>query len=487
MLKYLDQFLNKITMYKLALYSLMAVSLIAVGMGFSGYLPYSGTDLLIGFLVYPAACYIWNYALAYLLKAPATADSAPITGYILFLIMAPVGLGQLWLPWLISLVAMASKYVLAWKKKHVFNPAAVAAVVMGFTPFAAIWWVASPKLFWLVLIMGFLLVRKTRRFSIVFASWLGFFITYFLAFRPEDPLNAVAQAFLSWPILFFSTVMLTEPSTLPPKQWQRLTEGFVIGLFLGNPLHVFGNLFTTPELMLCLGNIYSFFMGLKMKAKMALVEAKQLASDAVEFAFRPDRKLSFEAGQYLEWSLPHDPQDQRGIRRYFTVSSAPQDELVKVGVRFSEKSSTFKKYLKNLKQGDWLYAGNTTGDFTLPAKQQKLGFVAGGIGITPFMSMIREAVMQNRKLDAVLFYANKSDDVPYRAELDEAQQKIGLKVVYVIDGMITPELLHQHAADTKGRRWYLSGPNAMVDAYKALIKKEGVSPFRIRTDYFPGY
>jgi ferredoxin-NADP reductase len=502
MIKTIDRWLNKFTMYRVAMYGLVFIAFCAVVLGFLGKMPYTGWQLFVAAWLFPLFCFGINWVFAKFFNAPATIESSIITGLILFCLMAPAAtFQQAAIIFLIALVAMASKYLFAWHRKHLFNPAAFAAVVFGFTQnYGAQWWVANPWMLLPVLVVGLLIARKTRRFHVVFACAVGFIISWFLFNGFGEPFDSAVSVLTSWPVVFFSTIMLTEPSTLPPKHNQRLAYGFVIGMFLAYPFQLVGQVFTTPEVILVAANIVSFFLGMKNKVKMKLEEKIQLTKDTVEFIFKPEMPLHYQAGQYLEWSLPHANQDLRGIRRYFTVSSAPSDSHVSVATRFSTPSSSFKQYLQNMKVGDELFAGNLSGDFVLPRnKSEKLVFIAGGVGITPFVSMIRQLMMAKQKTEIVLFYANKTNQIAYVDLLKQAEHEIGLKVVSIVDvgdphsdfvsekGYVNAEMIKKYAPDFASRHFYLSGPNMMVDNYKKLIKGMGIKTSRIKTDYFPGF
>ena len=226
-----------------------------------------------------------------------------------------------------------------------FNPSAFAAAVFGFTSAGVSWWITDLYMLPVVSLVGLLILRKTRRFYIFFSFLLGFFVTYFIYYGSYDFVESIQNAFFFWPIMFFGTVMLIEPTTLPPRIRQQIMYGFLIGIFLGNPVKIIGGVYTSPEITLVLANIASFALGLKRKIKMAFYDKLELAKNCYEFIFRPDQVIKFRAGQYLEWSLPHVHQDARGIRRYFTIASAPNDEFVKLGIKFNDYSSSFKKYL----------------------------------------------------------------------------------------------------------------------------------------------
>jgi ferredoxin-NADP reductase len=144
-------------------------------------------------------------------------------------------------------------------------------------------------------------------------------------------------------------------------------------------------------------------------------------------------------------------------------------------------------------------AASLSGHFTLPKNQgQKLIVIAGGIGITPFRSMLKYLVDRNEKRDIVLFYANKSaDEIAYLDVFSEAQKKLGVKVVYTLTDQVPPNwsgrtgridanMIKLEVPDYLDRYFYLSGSHAMVVAYEQVLKELGIKKNQIIKDYFPG-
>ena len=173
-----------------------------------------------------------------------------------------------------------------------------------------------------------------------------------------------------------------------------------------------------------------------------------------------------------------------------------------MGVKFYEPASRFKSVLGTMKPGDTMIASQLSGDFTLPSDpSQKLALIAGGIGITPFRSMIKNLVDSNQSRDLKLIYSNRhAEDVAYTEVFNEAQKKLGIPTVYALTdiekvpagwpghvGAVNEELIRQELPDFKERMFYLSGPHAMVVTFEGLLKGMGVPPRQIRCDYFPGF
>lgn len=486
-MKSIDRFLNGITMYRLVFYGLLLMAVYAIVLGFAGVLSFGGLHLLLSLALLIAVCGIVNWFFSILLKAPMNTESFMITGLILFFIMLPASNAHDALILLIAgAVAMASKYILAIKRKHLFNPAAVAAVLLGvFGIGNAFWWVATWPMLPVTLIVGLLLVRKINRFSmfLVFLAVSSVIIAY--------QNGSLGVLYTSWPILFFGTIMLTEPLTTPPTRRLQMIYAGIVAVLFSVQFHI-GPFYSSPELALVLGNIFSYIVSSKQKLRMRYVSMHPIASNQYEFIFAPDERLRFTSGQYMEWTLPRWGGDIRGNRRYFTIASSPGESDVRIGVRVTPGGSSFKKSLMSLKTGDTLIASGVTGEFTLPPDTSTgLVFIAGGIGITPFVSMIRSMLAAKQRRDVTLFYSTVSEgEQAYSDVLDTAVHEINLKLVRVVtgtSGYITAEMVSRQVPDWSKRLFYLSGPDSMVNNYEQLLKTLGLQGTRIRKDYFPGY
>lgn len=501
-MKWLEKLLDRHTMYRVVLTVLLGWVAASFVLSLLKLVSFSVVELVSTLLTLLIASMAAHYIFKLLFRAPANLDSTLITSLILFFLFLPttvpvelVGIA------LAALIAVGGKYLLSFKKLHLFNPAALAALVVGFTQlnFAA-WWVATPYLFPLVLIGGFLVAKKIRRLPMVYYGLATSFLVFVLVQALKGPLSFgdLQFFFLATPIVFFLTVMVTEPLSTPGTKKLQVLYAMVAGGLTSLPF-AFGPLFTnSPELALLIANLVFYPSTLRGRLVMTLVSVSEVAKNTLEYSFKPSQKFNFKAGQYLEWTLPHKKYDKRGIRRYFTIASAPSEETVMLTVRTVESGSSFKNKLRDLNPGDKLYATQRSGDFTLPndSEKYKYIFIAGGIGVTPFRSIVKEMMNQGKNLDAVLFYANKNvEDIAY-ADLFREAKDVGLEFVPLLDnppeiwdgekGFIDDQILKRHAPDFKERITYISGPPPMVNAYKKLLLGLGVKSDHIKTDYFPG-
>lgn len=503
----IDEILNATTMYRVVLYYLLTLLVLAFAVSFTGLLPFQPIDLVISSSVFILLAWSVNIGLSYFFKAPANIESSLITGSILSLIFTPRPLTeyQVFLPavFAIAIFAMASKYLLSIEYKHIFNPVIIGAIVSSFVlKVSASWWIGSTVMLPAVIFGGLLIVRKIRRadiaFSFIIAALLG---TILYGAEPGFRMEIIKETLINSPLFFFAFVMITEPLTTPPTRDLRIIYGALTG-FLFVPLAHFGPLYSTPELALLLGNLFSYLVSPKDKLVLTLDRKEQVTPTVYDFIFTHSHQdFTFAPGQYVEWTLGHHSPDNRGNRRYFTLASSPTENEIHLGVKFYEPASTFKRALSAMKPGDTIVASQLAGDFILPKdKHKKLAFIAGGVGITPFRSMIKYLTDTNDTRDAVLYYSVRTlDEAGFKPLFDEATQKIGLKAVYAVTvtddktpswcapGFVDEKLIASQTPDYKERTFYISGPHVMVDATLKTLTKMGVPRTQIHTDFFPGF
>ena len=504
MLKKIDDFLNKTTMYRLTLYCVSFLWALAFIFSVFGILHYSPIYLIGCLIVSFVVCFLTNELFAKIYEAPTNRESVYITAFILASIVAPVLASKnIYFLILAGVIAMASKYILAIGKKHIFNPAAIGVGLASLLMInqAATWWMGTLYMAPFVLIAGILIARKIRRFDLLlsfFASSFIFIVGYGI-YEKQTLLSAISGAIFDSPILYLGSIMLTEPMTTPPTKKLRIIYGSLVG-FLNAPFIGFGSFYTTPEIALALGNIYSYLVSSKEKLVLRLKEKVKIANDTYDFIFSADKNLKFKPGQYLEWTLGHPStllrggikMDNRGMRRYFTIASSPTENEIIMGVKFYDKPSTYKQSLIGLKKDGIVVASQLAGDFTLPEdKSKKLVFIAGGIGITPFRSMIKYLTDKNEKRDIVIFYSNKTaGDIAYKDIFDEAEKKLGIKTIYHLTdekGFLNHKIIEQYVPDFKERMFYISGPRSMILTFQKALKEAGIHKSHIKTDFFPGF
>jgi len=467
-------------MYWLMLYYLLFLVVIAAVLSFFKLLPYNGVDILLSAFYLVSICKLSNYIFARILKVKTNTESSIITGFILSLIFGPAPLLTNLIPLTAApILAMASKYLITFRGRHIFNPAAFGAVASAaLFGNGASWWLAGYAVAPFIILGGLLILKKIRRFEMA-----GVFLLFYIISNPQNILSIPSS-----PILFFSLVMLVEPLTSPFKKLHQIIYAVLLVVLF----YLLGNVIPYPlEASLLIGNIFAFIVNKSFRQVMVLKKKEKLSKDVYGFWFEPFKKFEFKPGQFLEWTLSHSKPDSRGVRRFFSIASSPTEDLVLLASKFYEKPSTFKQALLKMEVGQEIIVSDLAGEFTLPNKLDiKLCFIAGGIGITPFRSMAK-FVTDNREVrDAILLFSNKAkEDIVFEDTLKKAEP-LGLKTIYINtdkDGYIDEKLIKEKVHDFKDRTFYISGPEPMVETFEKLLYKMGISRKNIKRDYFPGY
>ena len=223
--------------------------------------------------------------------------------------------------------------------------------------------------------------------------------------------------------------------------------------------------------------------------KLKLIEKKQETNNVFSFIFQPPKPVSWQAGQYVFYKLPHDNPDDRGDTRIFTISSPPYQERIMITTRFFfQESSSFKKALFSKEVGDSIEALRIQGHFTVEEPNKKLVFIAGGIGITPFHSILLELENRNNIKDIILIYSNRNEEsVVFKETMDRLEKKFqGIKINYIYSPQrCNKELIKDSVPDIYERIFYLSGPIRMVRSVEEALEELNVNIENIKKDYFP--
>ncbi|KKP80720.1 MAG: hypothetical protein UR81_C0018G0010 [Candidatus Levybacteria bacterium GW2011_GWB1_35_5] len=222
--------------------------------------------------------------------------------------------------------------------------------------------------------------------------------------------------------------------------------------------------------------------------KLTLKAKKPLVSNTKSFVFKPEKNINWTAGQYLIYSLSHKSQDLRGKMRFFTISSSPFQKHITITTKIIKTASSFKRALDNLKIEDQIEAKGPDGDFVIDNPKKHFVFIAGGIGITPFISIIRQLNFEKKPINVNLLYANKTNAVLFKKELDGiAWEHKEFKINYYISPKRIDENALAEFIKNKKTVFYISGPDPMVDGITKLLFDLGISEENIKQDYFSGY
>ena len=236
-----------------------------------------------------------------------------------------------------------------------------------------------------------------------------------------------------------------------------------------------------------------------MRARVA--EKREVAKGTLLVLFDLlGEEVEFTPGQYFFVTLLDPPyDDERGARRHFSVVTSP-NERGRLGFCTRLRDSAFKRSLVELPIGAEVEVEQPKGSFLLPEDTtQPYVFLAGGIGITVFRSMLRYIAEEDLPHRVTLIYSNRDrDSTPFLDELSELEQtRDTFQLVLTMTDdpswsgetrRIGPELLRHHLGDDLRSYAYLvAGPPAMVDAMTEILTTAGTPEERVSADRFSGY
>lgn len=224
--------------------------------------------------------------------------------------------------------------------------------------------------------------------------------------------------------------------------------------------------------------------------KLTLIKKKKETPDVTSFVFKPKEKLTWIAGQYLHYVLHHEPTDDRGSDRWFTISSAPFEKHVQITTRLTkEKGSSFKNKLQTIEIGKDIEISYLHGDFIVEDPSKDYVFIAGGIGITPFRSVIAQLHHDKKPINVTLLYANKDKNVVFKDEFENiAKSNPNFKIHYIYSPEHIDEAkIKEFVPNKENKTFYVSGPEPMVESLISMLKGIGIKDDQIKGDFFPNY
>ena len=226
--------------------------------------------------------------------------------------------------------------------------------------------------------------------------------------------------------------------------------------------------------------------------KAVLDHIDDLTPHIKTFWFRPEALFEYQAGQYVELFLPHAGADARGQRRWFTLSSSPTEPLLAITTRFTadeRAGSSFKQRLQALTPGTVVQFTGPFGDFVLPQdKRLPLLFIAVGMGITPARSIVRWLADKGERRDIHLLHAARQPEELLFAAFFEQQTLAYLPFVSTrLTERLSADAIRTQLKATPNALVYLAGPARLTEPLAAELHQQGLPPYRLISDAFPGY
>ncbi|GAC02142.1 hypothetical protein GONAM_45_00190 [Gordonia namibiensis NBRC 108229] len=479
---------------------------------------YGPDELAVWLLVAVGVSGAATYLFAAILRVPPNSDSWLITGLILFFVV-PGGSEDTAMATTATAAAIAagSKYVLAWRRRLILNPAVAGAVGCYALAYAGVeglsfpfWWVAAEPLLIPMIVIGAAVVTLIREWLLV-----AVFVVASLVTIGAVELVRGGQDLSTWivssPMLFVAAIMLPEPLTSPARQPHRLIYAALVGVLMHCQYTVevtdSYTLAFVPEVALLVGSLYAFAVRLATRTARRVrldVETTPLADRTYALTGEPaGRAPSFRAGQWSSVSVPRwSAPVWAGSRRVFSFVSAPKEVPVEFGFTVAGEPSSFKAALID-GRARRAWVDEIGGDFVLPRAfpgKGRVVLLASGVGITPFVSMMRSLSGDLSGL-TVVHVLREPGRAVYGDVLENAGSK-GARVMTVVapelaDGVDDADRLAElvganiDGADSDGAHYYVSGPPAFVERTSSTIRHldpvTRLRPWRIHTDSFTGY
>ena len=233
-----------------------------------------------------------------------------------------------------------------------------------------------------------------------------------------------------------------------------------------------------------------------------LVRRETVAEGTMAFYFSKPSQFRYQAGQSVLVKLSNPPEtDNEGDARTFTIANAPREPELMIATRM--RDTAFKRVLKTVPMGTAVMIDGPNGEMVLhddPARPAV--FLAGGIGITPFLAMVRNAANERLSHPLYLFYSNRRpEDAAFLPELQKMEQlNPNYRLIATMSepeksterwsgetGFIRREMLEGHLPDTAKPIYYFAGPPSMTNAMRQMLEGMSISEQAMRYEEFYGY
>lgn len=230
-----------------------------------------------------------------------------------------------------------------------------------------------------------------------------------------------------------------------------------------------------------------------------LRERKEIADRTYSFHFEKPADFSYHAGQYVSFSVePPEIAAPGGTMREYSLSSAPYENELATALRFRESKP--KQQFMQLRKGDPVYLQGPFGTFAFHSDAAPIVLLAGGIGMTPLLSMLKQALHERWENEFTVLFSNRRiEDIPFLPELQKivrVNNNVKLVNSLTLDpathwkeetGYITPKMIQKFITHPTAARYYISGPQRFVGGMWDVLDDLGISANRIHGEEFTGY
>ncbi len=237
------------------------------------------------------------------------------------------------------------------------------------------------------------------------------------------------------------------------------------------------------------------------KLNTKLIKKEEIAKDTLSLTLEKPTGFNYSAGQSIDLSLPTP--DGSDLVHTFSLITAPHEDNIAIATRV--RDSQYKQTLKDLGEDSILSIEGPYGEFALHQDSTKPAvFIVGGIGITPFMSLLRDAKSNKSPHKFYLFYSNRRpEDTTFLQELNDLDDSSDIDFTFIPtmtefeavakkgwsgeQGYITWELINKYIPIDVEAHYYIAGPQGMTTAMHTMLSDNGISEESISSEQFSGY
>ena len=223
------------------------------------------------------------------------------------------------------------------------------------------------------------------------------------------------------------------------------------------------------------------------KRELAFIESYKETENVYSFIFEKEKDLTWKAGQHGLFTITH--KKIKNGTRPISVASAPSEDVVQLTLGISDTPSDFKKAMLELKPGMKISMSGPVGSFYLKDDSPSI-LIAGGIGITPFRSMLKQIEAEGNGVGKQihLLYIDSKKSFVFKDELDEIANNTSITVSYLDSrNDLQHEISNLSGSYQNNGKYYIAGPKTMVESISAHLQSNAISKKSIKKDVFFGY
>ena len=220
-------------------------------------------------------------------------------------------------------------------------------------------------------------------------------------------------------------------------------------------------------------------------------------SNVISFRFKLSEHLNFSAGQFAKVIFDESDSKNKTLNKYLSFSNAPGKDYIEVTKKISD--SDFSRKLISLTENDKVLFKGPFGKCIFTPETKKIGFLVGGIGVTPVISILESIIEKNIDIQVTFLYSNWIEkDIAFKEILDTwTKQYSSLKVIHILNeiednnkyfkGFITKEIIEETFPDFKENKIFIFGPPVMVNKITDLCLTLGCLKENLSIEQFMGY